>query len=276
MDDRPSPPPAFPPPIRYRGDGMAYNNDVFISYSGRDDEKPWVSQLARNVLDRLASTLGRIPRIWFDRGDNSTKASATRRDALLSSALMMPIVSRGYVESRGGTGEVLEFVRYAGSNRVVQVVRDPALLISLPNPIAYNFYRAIGDSRQELTIDDYAATLHELVRQLTLLLNTLKAPIPEHPISESGMEVFLCHSSDDKPAVRVIWEKLTKEGFLPWLDEKTLLPGQRWQLEIEKAIDRAGAVIVFLSNGAVGKEGFIQREIRSVLDKAAEKPDDTI
>jgi hypothetical protein len=90
------------------------------------------------------------------------------------------------------------------------------------------------------------------------------------------MEVFICHSSGDKIPVRELWEKLQGDGFAPWLDEKALLPGQPWELEIKKAIDRAGAVIVCISNSSVNKEGFLQREIRLVLDKASEKPDDVI
>lgn len=84
------------------------------------------------------------------------------------------------------------------------------------------------------------------------------------------MIVFLCHSSGDKAAVRNLWQRLTDDGFVPWLDEKTLLPGQRWEIEIRKAIDAAGAIIVCISRTSVNKEGFLQREIRMVLDKASE------
>jgi len=90
------------------------------------------------------------------------------------------------------------------------------------------------------------------------------------------MEVFLCHSSGDKPVVRTLCEKLKAEGFVPWLDEKDLLPGQWWEMEIRMAIDRAGAIVVCLSNGSISQERFLQREIRLALDKAAETPDDTI
>jgi hypothetical protein len=90
------------------------------------------------------------------------------------------------------------------------------------------------------------------------------------------MDVFLCHSSADKPVVRNLWEKLKADGFAPWLDEKELLPGQQWELAIRKAIDCAGAILVCLSSGSINKEGFLQREIGLVIDKASEKPEDTI
>jgi hypothetical protein len=47
-------------------------------------------------------------------------------------------------------------------------------------------------------------------------------------------------------------------------------------LEIEKAIELADAVIICLSSGSVKKEGHIQKELRTALNIALEKPDETI
>jgi hypothetical protein len=85
------------------------------------------------------------------------------------------------------------------------------------------------------------------------------------------LSVFLCHASSDKPSVRALYEKLSKDGFKPWLDEKDLLPGQNWDLEIRKAVNSADVVVVCLSQLAVSKEGYVQREIRLALDAADEK-----
>lgn len=91
------------------------------------------------------------------------------------------------------------------------------------------------------------------------------------------LRVFLCHSSTDKPVVRGVYKRLTSEGWIdPWLDEDKLLPGSDWNLETEKAIELADAVIVFLSNSSVTKEGYVQREIKYALDVALEKPEESI
>ena len=91
------------------------------------------------------------------------------------------------------------------------------------------------------------------------------------------LRVFLCHSSQDKPAVRELYQKLSAEGWIqPWLDEEELLPGQDWDYEIEKALDNSDAVIATLSTGSVSKEGYVQKELRFVLDIALEKPEGTI
>lgn len=91
------------------------------------------------------------------------------------------------------------------------------------------------------------------------------------------LRVFLCHSSDDKPTVRELYQKLNSEGWIDvWLDEEKLLPGQDWDYEIEKALDNSDAVIATLSTGSVSKEGYVQKELRFVLDIALEKPEGTI
>jgi formylglycine-generating enzyme required for sulfatase activity len=90
------------------------------------------------------------------------------------------------------------------------------------------------------------------------------------------LRVFLCHSSADKSAVRELYNQLTKEGIDVWLDEKKLLPGQLWKVEIPKAVRDADAVIVCLSKKSVTKEGYVQKEIAFALDIALEKPEGTI
>ncbi|MBL8103367.1 MAG: toll/interleukin-1 receptor domain-containing protein, partial [Anaerolineales bacterium] len=91
------------------------------------------------------------------------------------------------------------------------------------------------------------------------------------------LRVFLCHSSQDKPIVRELYQRLNAENWIdPWLDEEKLLPGQNWDMEIEKAVEASDAVIVCLSNHSISKEGYIQRELKFVLDIALEKPDGTI
>jgi hypothetical protein len=60
------------------------------------------------------------------------------------------------------------------------------------------------------------------------------------------------------------------------LDEEKLLPGQDWNLEIEKAVETADAVVVCISSKSVSKEGYIQREFRHALDIALEKSEGMI
>jgi formylglycine-generating enzyme required for sulfatase activity len=90
------------------------------------------------------------------------------------------------------------------------------------------------------------------------------------------LRIFLCHSSGDKPAVRNLYQRLSGEGFDPWLDEEKLLPGQEWEVEIQKAVKTSDVVIVCLSHKAINKSGYVQKEIKFALDKAEEQPEGTI
>jgi hypothetical protein len=97
-----------------------------------------------------------------------------------------------------------------------------------------------------------------------------------NPDPRGSLEVFLCHSSEDKVRVRQLYRRLTHDGINCWLDEECLLPGQDWEREIRKALRRATHVLVCISESSVGKSGYVQKELRAALDIADEQPDDSI
>ncbi|MFN8383067.1 MAG: SUMF1/EgtB/PvdO family nonheme iron enzyme [Anaerolineales bacterium] len=90
------------------------------------------------------------------------------------------------------------------------------------------------------------------------------------------LRVFLCHASQDKPAVRKLHRYLKQHGIQPWLDQEDLLPGENWEVEIPRALNASDVILVCLSKNSVNKEGYVQKEISFALDKALEKPDGTI
>lgn len=88
-----------------------------------------------------------------------------------------------------------------------------------------------------------------------------------------GPTVFLCHAKEDKEQVRRLCNMLESEGINPWFDEKDIMPGDDWELVIRRAIKQSDAIIVCMSQKAVNKTGFIQKEIRFALDRADELPE---
>jgi hypothetical protein len=69
-----------------------------------------------------------------------------------------------------------------------------------------------------------------------------------------------------------LYQRLLEEDWIdPWLNEEKLLPGQDWNLEIVKAVEASDAVVVCVSTISVAKEGYIQKELRWILDLALEK-----
>ena len=93
---------------------------------------------------------------------------------------------------------------------------------------------------------------------------------------KDSRRVFLAHASQDKPAVRDLYGRLSAAGHVPWLDEEDIFPGQDWDFEIRKALGQVDCVIVCLSRNSVSKIGYIQKEIKRVLDIADEHPDGEI
>lgn len=90
------------------------------------------------------------------------------------------------------------------------------------------------------------------------------------------LRVYLAYSKEDRTEVRRLYRELKSAGFDTWLDYEQVLPGQEWNLEIEKAVREADVVIVCLSKNSVQKEGYVQREVRYALDVVNQKPEGTI
>lgn len=91
------------------------------------------------------------------------------------------------------------------------------------------------------------------------------------------LRVFLCHASQDKPIVRELFQRLLAEGWIdPWLDEENLFPGQERSLEVDRALESADMVITCLSKQSLSADGYIQRELKAVVDIARDKPENSL
>jgi hypothetical protein len=80
----------------------------------------------------------------------------------------------------------------------------------------------------------------------------------------TGMEqkkllVFISHASEDNTAAKRLSKRLKDDGFDSWLDLDRILPGQDWNLEIEKALRASSAILLCFSKVSVAKDGYIQR-----------------
>jgi hypothetical protein len=88
--------------------------------------------------------------------------------------------------------------------------------------------------------------------------------------------VFLAHSKEDKPFVREIFFLLKLDGFYPWIDEESLVAGQDWEFEIEKAVKQSHVVVLFISPSGVDRAGYLHKEIMLAIDIAEQQPEGTI
>jgi len=78
-------------------------------------------------------------------------------------------------------------------------------------------------------------------------------------------DVFFCHNSEDKPAVRDIAQQLVKEGIKPWLDEADIRSGIFWDTAIGQQIETVKAAAVFVGQHGIGP--WQRREIIALLDQ---------
>jgi len=108
------------------------------------------------------------------------------------------------------------------------------------------------------------------------------AAAPPRPAAESAFaealrskreagrfDVFLCHNSADKPAVKRLGEGLKARGLLPWLDEWELPPGQAWQELLERQIQRIGSAAVCI--GPAGISPWHQQEMRGFISEFVDR-----
>jgi len=79
-------------------------------------------------------------------------------------------------------------------------------------------------------------------------------------IKAGDFDVFLCHNSEDKAAVKRIGELLKERGILPWLDEWELRPGVRWQRALEEEIKNVKSAAVFVGKSGLGPWQDVEQE----------------
>ena len=92
----------------------------------------------------------------------------------------------------------------------------------------------------------------------------------------TSLQVFLAHSKEDKPLAWEIFHLLQLDGFIPWIDKGNLVPGQDWELEIEKTVQASQALIVFISSSAMNRSGYLHKEIRLAIEVANQQPQGAI
>jgi hypothetical protein len=89
-------------------------------------------------------------------------------------------------------------------------------------------------------------------------------------------EIFISYAREDESEVRWLYDELTNRGFRPWLDQKNIEPGEKWELAIETAMRRADFILVCVSQRSSRKRGFVRKEIRRAVEESEEMLDSDI
>jgi hypothetical protein len=119
--------------------------------------------------------------------------------------------------------------------------------------------------RRALPDSIYSEAEHQVKKKLGTTARTV-AP----------QKIFLSYAKEDAARVETVYSELAARGHHPWMDVRNLLPGERWELSIAKAVQRSDYFVVFLSKKTVTKRGYVQKEIRLGLEQLAQVPEDRI
>jgi hypothetical protein len=122
--------------------------------------------------------------------------------------------------------------------RAAYVCRDCSAQLATTNAPASQ----VADATRLLDLVSRASRAHR---------DVLEAASPRKA-GASTFDVFMCHNSEDKPAVREVTSVLRDAGLRPWIDEEHLPIGQPWQPELEQIIDRIASAAVFVGPSGLG------------------------
>lgn len=89
-------------------------------------------------------------------------------------------------------------------------------------------------------------------------------------------KIFISYAREDFRAAKKLSEYLKILGSEPWLDDTSLLPGQKWKQRIKHAIEESDFFIALLSSNSVTKRGFVQKELKQAIDLLEEFPNESV
>ena len=108
-----------------------------------------------------------------------------------------------------------------------------------------------------------------------LRLNINAAEIIMGPYQYNA-RIFISYAKEDSLEAKAIYETLKQNKFMVWIDKERLLPGQDWDLEIQRAIEECNFFLACMSTNSVSKEGYVQKELKRALDILDKQPEGSI
>lgn len=84
--------------------------------------------------------------------------------------------------------------------------------------------------------------------------------------------IYINYLAEDLSHAETISGRLKEEGFAVWLDVERLVPGQQWEPELEKAVERAAGVIAVCSKARERFPGgnIADRQLKSIMEDIGE------
>lgn len=81
------------------------------------------------------------------------------------------------------------------------------------------------------------------------------------------IKVFISYAREDESKAISIYKSLEKISIIkPWIDVYDLSPGDDWEYKISHVLENCQFVIILLSKHSINTVGYVQKEVREVLD----------
>ena len=157
-------------------------------------------------------------------------------------------------------------------NAGLRVALDTIEGSSVPKVILTKFDRA------EYARESLMRREHDRVAAVDFLIkqNGLHQMVDAIERNLNRARVFLSYAKPDQPAVALLYDMLAAAGYRPWMGEKSIVGGMKWEFAIRDAIRESDFFVVCLSQKSVVRRSFFQKEIRMALKVFDEMLEDDI
>jgi hypothetical protein len=193
---------------------------------------------------------------WDTLGITVTRQPDWIPDLIIYDVFTDDIDPRGYIT--GKSKQLSICFRTLPNDRVEMSVEEHNP--NMPSELTDRQLQELVQSFPEKFIDYFQAWVSESAKE-----SDSKEEI-EHKGLYEDAQVFLGYAREDEEKVEQLYQKLADAGFKPWMAKKDILPGEEWELAIQKAIQRSDFFLACLSANSVNKRGYLQKEIKDALD----------
>ncbi|MGQ9625897.1 MAG: HEAT repeat domain-containing protein [Anaerolineae bacterium] len=216
-----------------------------------EDEDKWVRFLATWALGEIGDVYAVEPllRAFGDRNSN-VRAGAMEALVKIGKPAVEPLIRALEDEDKGVQWRVVWVLGEIGDKRAINSL----------------LHRALKKDETEIV----PPKAEEALKKIS------EAQFIPGPLSPLPPQIFICYAREDVIKARKLFNRLNGKGFSVWWDKKSIKGGERWKIEIIKAIKGSDFFLACLSRSSVSREGFFHREINEALEVAKQQPEDAI
>ncbi len=86
------------------------------------------------------------------------------------------------------------------------------------------------------------------------------------------ISIFISYAKEDIDVARKLFSEFKNREFEPWLDIKSIKPGEKWKIAISHAIEKSNYFLALISSNSISKIGYVQKELKIALDLLENHP----